>query len=280
MLTPMDLPREFWVCVAFLFGACIGSFLNVCIYRIPREESIVRPRSRCPACGASIAWFDNIPILSWLSLRARCRACRAPISPRYALVETLTAVLFAWITWLYGWSPITAAYGLAISGLVLATFVDLDEMYIPDRVSIGGIVAGLILSPLIPALHGASTAWDGFLASAIGAAAGWSSLWLLAWGGERIFGKEAMGMGDIKLMSAIGAFLGWRGVVFVFFASSLVGAAFGLSMVACRRKALHSAIPFGPYLAFAAVAWILGGHRLWGIYIDFMINLRLGGLGG
>ena len=276
---PEALPREVLALVAFAFGACVGSFLNVCIYRIPRDESIVWPGSHCPKCGRSIAWYDNIPLVSWLALRARCRACGAPIAVRYVLVETLVGILFGWVAWHYGWDVRTPVYGLAIAGLTLATFVDLDEMYIPDRVSLGGIAAGLVLGPLFPILHGQATALGGLREAALGALAGAGSLATLAWVGSRIFGKEAMGMGDVKLMGAIGAFLGWPGVVFTFFVSSFAGAAAGLTMIALRRKELQSAIPFGPYLAIGAVVWILGGNRLWDLYLAFMTGVREAGLG-
>ncbi len=273
------LPKEFLTIVAFAFGACIGSFLNVCIWRLPREESIVHPGSHCPKCDRPIAWFDNIPLVSWLALRARCRACGAPISARYVLVEALVAVLFAWVAWRYGWDVRTPLYCMAVTGLVLATFIDLDEMYIPDRVSLGGIAAGLVLSPLLPGLHGVDTALAGFREAAIGALAGSGSLAALAWIGTKMFGKEAMGMGDVKLMGAIGAFLGWPGVVFTFFVSAFAGAGAGLTMIALRRKELQSAIPFGPYLALGAVIWMLGGNHLWDLYIGFMTGMHDAGFG-
>lgn len=275
------LPREFLAFVAFTFGACIGSFLNVCIWRLPREESVVSPGSHCPKCNTPIAWYDNIPLASWLALGAKCRACRAPISPRYVLVEALVGVLFAWVAWRHGWDVRTPVYCLAMTGLVLATFIDLDEMYIPDRVSLGGIALGLVLGPLLPSLHDATTAWGGLRAAGIGALAGAGSLGAIAWIGTKLFGKEAMGMGDVKLMGAIGAFLGWTGVAFTFFVSAFSGAAVGLTMIALRRKEMQSAIPFGPYLALGAVIWMLGGDDLWDLYLRFMTGrLRAPGLDG
>ncbi len=279
-MTLEALPVEFLTLVAFAFGACIGSFLNVCIWRIPRDESVVHPGSHCPKCGRPIAWFDNIPLVSWVALRARCRACGAPISPRYVLVEALVAVLFGWIAWRHGWDVRTPLYCLVAAGLVLATFVDLDEMYIPDRVSLGGIAAGLVMSLLWPGLHGVDTAFAGFRSAAVGALAGSGSLAALAWVGTRMFGKEAMGMGDVKLLGAIGAFLGWQGVAFTFFVSAFAGAAVGLTMIAMRRKELQSAIPFGPYLALGAIVWILGGDSLWIQYLRFMTHTADPGFGG
>ncbi|MBU4459931.1 MAG: prepilin peptidase [Verrucomicrobia bacterium] len=279
-MTLEALPVEFLTLVAVAFGACIGSFLNVCIWRIPRDESVVHPGSHCPKCGRPIAWFDNIPLVSWVALRARCRACGAPISPRYVLVEALVAVLFGWIAWRYGWDVRTPLYCLVAAGLVLATFIDLDEMYIPDRVSLGGIAAGLVLSLLWPGLHGGDTAFAGFRSAAVGALAGSGSLATLAWVGTRMFGKEAMGMGDVKLLGAIGAFLGWQGVAFTFFVSAFAGAAVGLTMIAMRRKELQSAIPFGPYLALGAIVWMLGGDSLWIQYLRFMTHTAAPGFGG
>jgi len=261
--------------VAGLFGACVGSFLNVCIYRIPKDLSIVRPGSRCPACGGAIAWYDNIPILSWLALRARCRQCGAPISPRYVVVETLVAALWAALAWRYGWSPMFWLGAVAVAGLTLATFVDLDEMYIPDRVSLGGIVVGLVAAWLWPELHDVDRRWVAVGRSAFGAAVGAGTLWGLAWIGERIFGQEAMGMGDVKLMGAIGACFGWSAVLFTFLTSSFAGAAVGLSLVALRRRELRSAIPFGPFLAFGATLWLLGGRDWWDLYIGMMTQWRL-----
>lgn len=274
-LTP-PFPESWLPAVAFLFGACIGSFLNVCIHRIPRELSIVRPGSHCPQCQAPIAWYDNIPLASWVLLRARCRRCGTHISARYFVVELLTALLFFGIAWRHGFDVRTPVYCVAASGLVLATFVDLDEMYIPDRVSLGGIALGLVLGPLAPSLHDAATAWGGLKEAAIGAAAGSGLLGFVALAGEKIFKKEAMGMGDVKLVGAIGALMGWPAVVFTFFFSSLFGAIAGLAMIAARRKGMASEIPFGPYIALAAVLWMLGGSELWMLYVSTIHGARPG----
>lgn len=264
--------------IAGLFGACIGSFLNVCIYRIPKDLSVIRPGSRCPACGTAIAWYDNIPLVSWLALGARCRACGARIPARYVVVEALMALLWAALAWRYEWDIRAPVYAIAVAGLTLATFVDLDEMYIPDRVSIGGLAFGLAASGLWPELHDAATPWGGFAASLIGAATGAGTLALLGWVGSRIFGQEAMGLGDVKLMGAIGALFGWGGVVFVFLLSSLTGAATGLTLVALRRRELRSAIPFGPFIALGAVAWMFAGRDWWDLYVLTLGRWRMGGL--
>jgi leader peptidase (prepilin peptidase) / N-methyltransferase len=278
------LPYNLISFFVFLLGACIGSFLNVCIYRIPREESIIAPGSHCPKCNRPIAWTDNIPLLSWIALRARCRHCGARISPRYVLVEALVAVLFLLVWLKFGMAPGTRPIGLVpvtawalvpvywtlVSGLVLGTFVDFEHMIIPDRVSLGGIVLGLGLSALLPSMHGVATMKDSVFASALGAAVGWGSLWAVAVVGQLIFRKEAMGFGDVKLLGAIGAFLGWRGVLFTIVGSSLFGSIVGLALVCTGRRAMQSRIPYGPYLALAALVWMYWGQTIWQQYLRLL----------
>lgn len=260
----------YFTLLSFVFGACIGSFLNVCIHRIPRDESIVRPRSHCPACGHMIAWYDNLPVVSFFALKARCRHCRAPISPRYVVVELLTAALFLAVWNAYGWDGRTPVYLLFTGGLILGTFVDIDHLIIPDRVSLGGMLAGLLCSAMVPALHGQEDAWASVRSSLVGLAAGSGSLWLVGWIGRLVLKKDAMGLGDVKLLGAIGAFLGWPGVVFTVLVSSLIGSAAGMTMIALRQRAWQSRIPYGPYLALAAVAWVLGGRHAWAAYVAWM----------
>ncbi len=267
------LPPElhlYFSLLAVFGGACVGSFLNVCIHRIPRDESLIRPRSRCPHCDAMIAWYDNIPILSYILLRGRCRQCRGPISPRYAFVEALTAFLFAALWLKYGWSPLTLVYMLVTGGLIVATFVDLEHMIIPDRISLGGILAGVALSTALPALHGEAQPLDGLLSSAIGLLTGAGALWLVAVLGKFAFKKDAMGFGDVKLLGAIGAFMGWQGVLFTIMLSSLAGSLVGLLFILSGRHEWQSRIPYGPYLALAAVIWIIWGMEWWDAYIRWM----------
>ena len=273
-------------CFVGVFGACAGSFLNVCIYRIPRDESVVHPRSHCPHCNTLIPWYLNIPVISWILLRGRCRFCRGPISPRYILVELLTAALFLAILFQQAEYPrllgmqtiddwrLVPVYILFIGGLILGTFVDLEHMIIPDSVTIGGIVAGLALSPLVPSMHGSGVWHQGMLRSAIGAGVGFGLLLLIAYVGEKAFKKEAMGFGDVKLMGAVGAFLGWKAVIFTMVGASLVGSLVGISLILVGRSHMQSRLPFGPYLALAALVWIYWGSSLWGAYIDL---LRIGG---
>ncbi len=254
-------------CCVFAFGACIGSFLNVCIWRLPREESVITPGSHCPHCNRPIAWFDNIPLVSFLVLQARCRHCGGKIAPRYILVELLTAVLFTLVWLRYGPDALTPVYWLMVAGLVLGTFVDFDHMIIPDRVTLGGCVAGLVLSPFLPQLHAQATMWGGAREAVIGLAVGAGLLWLVSLVGRLIFRKDAMGMGDVKLLGGLGALLGWKAVLFIIFVSSFIGSFVGIYLILRRGRQWQSRIPYGPYLALAAVLWILGGSRLWNAYL-------------
>ena len=255
--------------VVFLLGGCIGSFLNVCVYRIPREESVVKPRSHCPHCGTMIAWYDNFPFFSFLLLGARCRHCKSPISVRYFLVELLTAVLFL-LVWLhYGLDLRTPVYWLMVSGLVLGMFVDFEHMIIPDRVTIGGMVAGLVLSPLVPSLHGETTWLPSLIQAVIGLVLGSGSLWLVGVLGKLAFKKDAMGFGDVKLLGGLGVLLGGEGVVFIIMVSAWMGSIVGISLVVGRRKEWQSRLPYGPYIAAAAVLWILWGAGWWQMYMEW-----------
>jgi leader peptidase (prepilin peptidase) / N-methyltransferase len=265
---------EFWIWYGTLtslaFGLCIGSFLNVCIYRIPNDLSIVRPRSFCPGCRAPITWYQNIPVLSYLVLRGRCQTCRMPISARYPLVELLTGALFVAVWNRFGLDPLTLIFWIMISGLIVATFVDFDHMIIPDSISIGGMVFGIIASVLVPTLHSTDVVKLALIQSGIGLIAGVGSLWLVAIIGRWVFKKDAMGLGDVKLLGAVGALLGLPGVVYTILISSIVGTIIGLTMIALGGHQWRSRLPYGPYLAVAAVSWVLGGDQLWNIYIKFV----------
>lgn len=268
---PCD-PFVFYSILAFIFGTCLGSFANVCIYRLPLGRSIVRPRSNCPHCGALIAWYDNIPLLSFCLLGGKCRACRGKISGRYFLVELLTGGFFL-VVWLrYGFCVQTPVYWLVITGLIIGTFVDFEHMIIPDQITLGGIFAGLALSFIFPSLHGVVRHFDGFKASFIGMLSGALILWLVGELGRLVFRKEAMGLGDVKLIAAIGAFLGWQAVIFTIMISSLAGAIAGIGMVLTGNKQMSSKIPFGPYIALAAGIWIIGGQEAWFAYINWLKN--------
>jgi leader peptidase (prepilin peptidase)/N-methyltransferase len=352
---------------SFFFGAIIGSFLNVCIYRIPREISLLHPaRSYCPHCQSSIPGRQNIPILSWLLLRGRCAHCDAPISPRYLIVETITAVLFAIAAFLV---PIPTLFSLwvILSILVVTTFVDLEFFIIPDSMSKGGIIAGLLLSLLTPGLHKTSSPLVAVILSLSGALVGALILFLISEFGKVAFGRykvtldlpnkftfdilppedrqiqigdesflwsehffrksdriviqaneveingtpyqnialtfyhdrletpretipldkiihlsgrtasaqfprEAMGLGDVKLIAAIGAFAGWQGILFTIAAASFLGAAFGITAIAFGKRERSAKIPFGPYLAMAAVIWFFWGDALVSLYRDWFLR--------
>ncbi len=362
------VPFQFWTLVLFVLGCVVGSFLNVCIYRMPRGESIVSPPSHCPHCNYSIPWYLNIPLVTWLVLRGRCANCGAPIAIRYLLVELLTGLLFAGCWLKYGAlsAPVTLVYCLLISGLIIATFVDLEHFIIPDEISIGGVVAGIACSFFVPMLHstfpsmqrlhspGASL-YVSFWGAGMGAGLvyGIMRLGKLLFGRQKIdlnpgskvvftetklilpdqefeyenvfyrnsdtirlqaqrlelidrcyvdtsvrlrpkqlfigeeafepeeisymeaftdqviLPREAMGMGDVKFMAAIGAFLGWPAVIYSLAVSSFIGAIVGLSLIALKMRDRSSQMPYGPYIAVAAILWIFIGrdwlvHLLWG----------------
>jgi leader peptidase (prepilin peptidase)/N-methyltransferase len=249
----MPLPLVLYI-YAFIIGAVVGSFLNVCIYRLPAEKSIVSPPSSCPVCGNRIRWYDNIPIISFLLLRARCRVCHSPISWRYPLIEALNGLLTLLLFMKFGVSFPFLALFIFCSSLVAITFIDLDHQIIPDSISLPGIVVGFLFSFFLP--------WNGWLNSALGILAGGGSLFLVAWGYYKITGKEGMGGGDIKLLAMMGAFLGWRCVPFIIFTASLVGSVIGVAAMMIQKKDSKFAIPFGPFLAFGAVLYIFYGRQL------------------
>jgi leader peptidase (prepilin peptidase)/N-methyltransferase len=283
----------FFPLVVFIFGACIGSFLNVCIYRIPAEKSIVTPGSHC-GCGQPIAWYDNIPVLSWLILRGRARCCGRPFSFRYPAVELLTAGLFV-TCWLL-FPPAKALCGmLFLSALVCATFIDLDHMVIPDVFTIGLGVAGILLSFFVPGLHDQHhnifivASLHSGITSLIGLLIGSGLVLWIALLAEAVLKKEAMGFGDVKFVGAIGAFIGWPGAVFAVFGGALVGTIWiGLALawkklfgknnpVAPRAETpdgqpaeigMGVHVPFGPMLAIAGALYFLALHPWVDAYVS------------
>ena len=263
----MPIPHSFWIGCAFIIGACVGSFLNVCIYRIPRDISIVSPRSYCPNCGASIPWFRNLPLLSWILQRGKAACCGASFSFQYLMVELITALSFAVLINLFPW-PLALAYAVLISLLIIGFFTDLEHLMIPDSVTIGGFVAGLLASFFVPELHHVSSPFQALQQSALGAAVGSFLLGGIAWLASRILKKEAMGMGDVKLMACLGAFLGWQATLFSIAVGSFLGSLVGVIVLIIKHKkwGSHLMLPFGPFLMTAAVLWILGGKQLWTAY--------------
>lgn len=349
------VPFEFWALVFFAFGCVVGSFLNVCIHRLPLGQSVVSPPSHCPNCKYSIPWYLNIPLVTWLWLRGKCANCGAPISPRYFLVELLTGVAFL-ASW-FAFGPRSAALALVLciflAGLIVASFIDLEHFIIPDEITFGGAGVGLLCSLFVPQLHWTTNAADSLKLSLLGIAVGAGLVYLILRVGKMFFGRqrielageasivftetavvlpdrevsyedifyrksdvirleastvemidrcykeatvrlspgklkigedefdpetvlhleaktseiqfprEAMGLGDVKFMAAIGAFLGWQAVVFSLMVSSIIGSVVGVALIAMRRHAWSSRLPYGPYIALAAVIWIFGGASLW-----------------
>lgn len=347
------VPFHFWSAVVFWFGAMVGSFLNVCIYRMPRGESVVSPPSHCPHCNYSIPWYLNIPLITWLYLRGKCANCKAPISFRYFLVELLTGLLFlaAWLNFGRESAAVALVYCLVLAGFIVATFIDFEHFIIPDEITIGGMGAGFLASFLVPGLHGVEKVPDALKASFLGMAIGGGVVYAILRGGKLLFGKqklklepgtkviftetgiklpeeevpyedifyrksdtimieasqvemidrcyrnvpvrlsperlrigddefdpeqtpflevisdqmtvprEAMGFGDVKFMAAIGAFLGWQATIFSLLVSSIIGAAVGITLIITGKREWSSRLPYGPYIALAAVIWMFWGHR-------------------
>jgi leader peptidase (prepilin peptidase)/N-methyltransferase len=240
---------------AFAFGAVMGSFANVLIHRLPLGLSIVSPGSRCPSCGAGIRWFDNIPILSYFILGGRCRGCGTTISPRYPLVEALSGVLFAAVVFKLGIQPAAAALALFAWALVVITFIDLDHRIIPDVISLPGTVLGLAFSfaPGFPRP----------VDSAVGVAIGAGFLFLVLYAYEKIMGEEGMGMGDVKLLAMIGAFLGWQALPVTVLVSSLTGSLVGVGYALVKGESVRKfPVPFGPFLALGALVHLFFGVEL------------------
>jgi leader peptidase (prepilin peptidase)/N-methyltransferase len=235
----------YWYGLVVAFGAIIGSFLNVCIYRLPRGESIAWPGSHCPSCRAAISWYDNVPVLSYLWLLGRCRSCRLPITMRYPLIEAANAAGYVLILSAYGLTWTTILYCILFSALLVVTGTDLTHKIIPNAVTLPGIVLGLL---------GAATVLPvGPVNALLGVIVGGGILWALAWASPYLFGKEGMGGGDIKLLAMIGAFLGWKPALLTIMIGSLTGSVIGIALIALRFMKRDEYIPFGPFLVFGAV---------------------------
>jgi leader peptidase (prepilin peptidase)/N-methyltransferase len=352
------VPFHFWSLCFFALGCIVGSFLNVCIYRMPLDLSVVSPPSHCPHCKYSIPFYLNIPLVTWLWLGGKCKNCRAPISPRYFIVELLTGVAFlsCWLKFGDVNHPLPSLavafiYAVFLAGLICATFIDFEHFIIPDEITLGGIVVGFAASFFVPALQGANTLAEGMVKSLLGAAVGAGVIYGILRLGKLLFGRqklplppdtkiifsetavclpdreipyeeifyrksdvivlsartvelvdrcyqdvivrlspsalrigdetinpddvdclevvsaeitlprEAMGLGDVKFMGAIGAFIGWQGAIFSLMVSSMIGAAVGIILILMRRREWSSRMPYGPYIAAAAVIWLFGGQK-------------------
>ena len=347
------VPFHFWSLVFFTLGCIVGSFLNVVIHRLPLGESVVSPPSHCPHCKYSIPFWLNVPLVTWLWLRGKCANCRAPISPRYFLVELFTgcAFLACWIAFGERSAPLALASCLVLAGFIASSFIDLEHMIIPDELTIGGMIAGFFCSFLVPALHDEHSITAAMGKSFLGAAVGGGLIYGVLRVGKLLFGRqkvelgenarimldetavilfdreipyeelfyrktdtiliraqtvelvdrcyrdatvrlsperlridddefdpdqmhyleavadeiylprEAMGFGDVKFMAAIGAFLGWQAAIFSLMASSVIGSAVGIALILCGKKEWSSRLPYGPYIALAAVIWMFGGKE-------------------
>jgi leader peptidase (prepilin peptidase)/N-methyltransferase len=348
------VPFHFWSLVFFAFGCIVGSFLNVCIYRMPLDLSVVSPPSHCPHCKYSIPFYLNVPLLTWLTLRGKCKNCGAPISPRYFIVELLTGLAFlaCWLAFGHASPWLAPVYCLFLAGLIVATFIDFEHFIIPDEITFGGAAVGFIISFFLPQLHGTQRGSEGAVLSLAGIAAGAGIVYAVLRLGKLLFGRqkvklngeakivftetalclpgqeipyeeifyrktdtivleartvelvdrsyrdvklrlsphhlkigdeeidpetvphleavcsevvlprEAMGLGDVKFMAAIGAFIGWQGAVFSLMASSLIGSVAGIAMILLRKREWSSRMPYGPYIAAAAALWLFGGKNL------------------
>lgn len=233
----------------FLVGICFGSFANVLIYRMPNDESILG-RSFCGRCGEAIPWHQNIPVLAYFMLRGRCGNCFRPFSIRYPLVELLTGLLFVWVFYIYGLSWLTLEILILVFGLMVGSFIDFDHMILPDEITIGGTIIGLIGAALNPERD--------FLEALIGVFVGGGTLWLVAYIYYVFTGREGLGGGDIKLLAFIGSVLGWKSIPFVILCSSTIGAVVGLILSRKNNEGLKTMIPFGPFIALAAFLYLSG----------------------
>ena len=269
----------FTYALAFVLGAVIGSFLNVCIYRIPRNESIIRPGSHCTSCNKPISFYHNIPILSYILLRGRCSGCNSKISSRYPFVELLTGLLFLITAGMFGLSIESLVYLMLISSLIVITFIDLEHKIIPNAVTYPGIAVGILYGAVI-------TDWGSWgevtanytagklnffsllrelpvLDSIFGVILGAGTLLLIAYAYKAVKKRDGMGMGDVKLLAMIGSFFGWEGVLFAIFLGSILGSVSGIAIIVSGRGDMKYALPFGPFLSVAAVIYIFtGGFKI------------------
>jgi leader peptidase (prepilin peptidase) / N-methyltransferase len=240
--------------MSVLFGATIGSFLNVCICRLPKEESIVTPGSHCPQCGKPIRWYDNLPLVSFLLLRGKCRHCHGSISVQYPLVEAITALLSLLLFIRFGPSWDYVVYFAFTAALVVITVIDLHHQIIPDVISLPGIAVGLLASWILPSTT--------VVNSLLGLLLGGGSLFLVATVYEWLFKREGMGGGDVKLLAMIGAFLGWKAVILTVLFSSLIGSIVGIAVILWKGRDFKYAIPFGPFLSAGALIALFYGEDL------------------
>ena len=262
---------------SFWLGACIASFLNVVIWRAPRGESIVSPPSHCPKCNSPIKWYQNIPILSWLALRGKCANCKAPISPRYIFVEALGGVLFlaAFLHMLKFGLPLhfLVVYWIWIALMIVGSFIDFDHQLLPDFVTVGGMALGLVANAYESFFFWGKIYWENFLLYCVGGLAfGFGLLWLVRWLGSKAFKREAMGMGDVFLMGAVGALFGPIAVIVTLILSSVFGSIVGVVLILLSKTKLggFTPIPYGPYICMGCLAWMFYGPQLVNWYVHLV----------
>jgi len=250
-----------WVIVVgvAVFGLCIGSFLNVCIFRLPRHQSIARPRSRCTSCGRTLSWFDNLPVVSWVALGGRCRTCGARVSWMYPAVEVVTALALVGVYLLYGLTALAAVRALFVCALIVLFVTDLQHKILPNVITLPGIVAGLACSLFLP---------PGWRDSLIGIAVGGGVLFAIAEVYYRVRAQEGLGMGDVKLLGMIGAFLGWKLVLLTLVLASFAGSLAGVALLASGRS-MKYALPFGTFLAVGALFSAVWGEPIVDWYLGF-----------
>jgi leader peptidase (prepilin peptidase)/N-methyltransferase len=246
------------IAILAVLGLAVGSFLNVCIHRIPRGQSLNSPPSRCPFCEYRLRWIDNIPVLSYLLLGGRCRKCRARISIRYPIVELITMALFVIHGVVFGWSALLVPRLVFACAMVVLFAIDLEHQLLPNAITLPGIVVGLIASAVLP---------PGIVDALIGAAIGGGVLWLIGEAYFRYSGQEGMGGGDVKMLAMIGAFLGWKLVLVTLVLSSVAGSLIGLSVIVLRKGGMKYALPYGTFLALGALVASLAGDAIVNWYV-------------
>jgi leader peptidase (prepilin peptidase)/N-methyltransferase len=242
-----------------LFGLLVGSFLNVCIHRLPRRESLLWPASHCTRCGRALSWFENVPVASWMALRGRCRTCGDPIALTYPVVEIITGAVFAGAYLIYGLTPLLAVRLLFACAMIVLFVIDLRHRILPNVITLPGIAAGLIFSAMLP---------PGPVASIVGAALGGGLLFLIAEAYYRLRGIEGLGMGDVKMLAMIGAFLGWQLTLVTLVLASFSGSVLGVALMAAGRGGMQAALPFGTFLAVGALVAAVSGDAMLAWYLS------------
>ena len=254
------IPQWLMIAAVALVGLCAGSFLNVCIYRLPRRESVAWPASRCTTCNRALSWYENIPVVSWIVLRGRCRTCRAPVSWMYPIVEIVTALIFVSSYVLYGFTPTAAVRSVFACALIVLFVTDLQHHILPNIITVPGIAIGFVLSLFLP---------PGWRDSLIGIAVGGGTLFAIAEAYYRVRNQEGLGMGDVKLLGMIGAFLGWKLVLLTLILASFAGSVAGVVLIASGRGSMKYALPFGTFLAVGALIAAIWGAPIIDWYMGF-----------